>query len=158
MAPFSFSLSVSFGAGDPLFLGTGPQQDQSQDDETYVAHTFVIGAFLAIFVAQVGLNLINGVRSGRFRREILRREQALRENGVNGVEQDERPETVEDVQTGGGALGTDEADRGQPQSETEGAVRNEAVGEEATEHGQPRTEEPVQNEVGGDREHSRDPG
>lgn len=151
MAPFSFSFSVSFGAGDPLFLGPGPgpRQDQSQDDETHVAHTFVIGAFLAVFAAQVGLNVINGIRSGRFRREILRREQALREIGVNG-EQDGQPETVEEVQTGEGAPGTNEADRGQPQSETEEAVRNEAVGDEAAEHEQPGAGEPVQNEVEGE--------
>lgn len=77
MAPFSFSVAVSFGTADPLFFGNGPRRSQSQDDETHVSQTFVIGAFLAIFVAQVGVNLIHGVRSGRFQREVLRR-QALR--------------------------------------------------------------------------------
>lgn len=155
MAPFSFSFSVSFGAGDPLFLGNGLRQDQNQDtDESFVPHTFVIGAFLAIFVAQVGLNLIHGVRSGRFRREILRRE-ALRVNGANGVEQDEQPETVERVQTEGGAFETNEADHGQPGTGED--VRNEALGDGDTGHEQPGVEESVQNEVAGDREHSRDP-
>lgn len=115
MAPFSFSLSVSFGSAEPLVFGNGQRQGQSEDDETRVSQTFVIGAFLAIFVAQVGVNLIHGVRSGRFRREVLRRE-ALREMGAGGVEQ-EPP--GEDVQEEVREIGADGAGQGQPEPEQE---------------------------------------
>ncbi|OGE53616.1 hypothetical protein PENARI_c007G03821 [Penicillium arizonense] len=44
---------------------------QEQKDGTYVPQAFVIGAFMAIFFAQVGVNFLQVVRSGRRRRRVL---------------------------------------------------------------------------------------
>ena len=44
---------------------------QEQKDETYVPQAFVIGAFMAIFFAQVGVNFLQVVRTGRRRRRVL---------------------------------------------------------------------------------------
>ncbi|KAJ5963799.1 uncharacterized protein N7479_003675 [Penicillium vulpinum] len=44
---------------------------QQQKDEVYVHQGFVIGAFLVIFLAQVGFNFLYAVRTGRRRRRFL---------------------------------------------------------------------------------------
>jgi hypothetical protein len=80
--PFSFSISVSFGNSGLSTFGTGshmpnhhdyPREtgQQEQKDETYVPQAFVIGAFMAIFFAQVGVNFLQVVRTGRRRRRVL---------------------------------------------------------------------------------------
>lgn len=75
MAPFSFSVAVSFGSSGPLFLGSRQQHMDSEDEgEPYIPQSVVVGTIMAIFMAQVGFNLIHGIRAGRARREALRRE------------------------------------------------------------------------------------
>jgi hypothetical protein len=80
--PFSFSISVSFGNSGQSTFETGSQianhhdhpgeiRQQEDKDETYVPQTFVIGAFVAIFLAQVGVNFLQVVRTGRRRRRVL---------------------------------------------------------------------------------------
>ncbi|KAJ6179579.1 hypothetical protein N7519_010040 [Penicillium mononematosum] len=44
---------------------------QEQKDDTYVSQGFVIGAFLVIFFAQVGVNFLHALRTGRRRRRFL---------------------------------------------------------------------------------------
>ncbi|KAJ5373146.1 hypothetical protein N7517_005152 [Penicillium concentricum] len=72
----------SFGGSGLSFPGVGSQipneRDQTRDigqqeqkDETYIHQGFVIGAFLAIFFAQVGVNFLHAVRTGRRRRRFL---------------------------------------------------------------------------------------
>ncbi|KAJ5790762.1 uncharacterized protein N7518_007773 [Penicillium psychrosexuale] len=79
---YSFSVSVSFGSSKFSFPGISSQipneRDQTSDsgqqkqkDETYVSQGFVIGAFLAIFFAQVGVNFLHAVRAGRRRRRFM---------------------------------------------------------------------------------------
>ncbi|KAI2719898.1 hypothetical protein CBS147318_3204 [Penicillium roqueforti] len=79
---YSFSVSVSFGSSKFSFFGISSQipneRDQTSDsgqqkqkDETYVSQGFVIGAFLAIFFAQVGVNFLHAVRAGRRRRRFM---------------------------------------------------------------------------------------
>ena len=79
---YSFSVSVSFGGSRFSFPGMSSQipneRDRTSDigqqkekDETYVSQGFVIGAFLAIFFAQVGVNFLHAVRAGRRRRRFM---------------------------------------------------------------------------------------
>jgi len=49
--------------------GTGEQNQE--DGERHIPQAFVIGAFLAIFLAQVGVNFLHAVRNGRRRRRFL---------------------------------------------------------------------------------------
>lgn len=44
---------------------------QEQKHEAYISQGFVIGAFLVIFFAQVGVNFLHAVRTGRRRRRFL---------------------------------------------------------------------------------------
>ena len=67
MAPFGFSVSVSFGSAAPLVLENRPLQDQSPFSETSIPITFVMGAILAIFTVHVVINLVHGFRTNRFR-------------------------------------------------------------------------------------------
>lgn len=75
--PFSFSISVSFGGPGPVFPENQQiQQNQHEHDRqepepssnTYIPQTLVVGAFLAIFLAQVGVNFLQVVRTGRRQR------------------------------------------------------------------------------------------
>lgn len=55
-----------------------PQSDHgnsSRDSETHVPQTLVIAAFLAIFLAQVGINLLRVVRERRRRRAVVQQMQ-----------------------------------------------------------------------------------
>jgi hypothetical protein len=82
LTPFSFSVSVSFGGSGLSLPSVGSQilneRDNSRDvgqqeqkDETFIHQAFVIGAFLTIFLAQVGVNFLHAVRTGRRRRRFL---------------------------------------------------------------------------------------
>ncbi|QQK44602.1 putative ATP-dependent protease (CrgA) [Penicillium digitatum] len=82
LTPLSFSVSVSFGGSRISFPEISSQTpnehdqtrdvgQQEQNNETFVSQWFVIGAFLAIFLAQVGVNFLHAVRSGRRRRRFL---------------------------------------------------------------------------------------
>jgi hypothetical protein len=44
---------------------------EDQKDESYIPQGFVIGAFLVIFCAQVGVNYLHALRNGRRRRRFL---------------------------------------------------------------------------------------
>jgi hypothetical protein len=62
-----------------------------QSTETYIPQKLVIGAFFAIFLAQVGINVLQMVRGGRRRRQAMELQfpQPLpqlrnREPGING--------------------------------------------------------------------------
>ncbi|KAJ5614108.1 hypothetical protein N7528_007762 [Penicillium herquei] len=73
--PFSFSISISIG-GSPFpsamrQLNNGDEQQQTNTDDspaTYIPRTLVIGAFLAIFLGQVGINFLQVIRTGRRQR------------------------------------------------------------------------------------------
>ena len=80
--PFSFSVSVSIRRSGVSFPGVSSQTPnerdqtsdigpQEQEHETYISQGFVIGAFLVIFFAQVGVNFLHAVRTGRRRRRFL---------------------------------------------------------------------------------------
>lgn len=80
--PFSLSVSVSFvgagisfpGSSSPIANRGDRTQDLNQQDpngETNIPQGFVILAFLAIFLAQVGINFLHAVRTGRRRRRLL---------------------------------------------------------------------------------------
>lgn len=82
VAPFYFSVSVSIRRSGDSFPGVSSQipnehdqtldiSQQEQSHETYISQGFVIGAFLVIFVAQVGVNFLRAVRTGRRRRRFL---------------------------------------------------------------------------------------
>ncbi|CAI7566672.1 unnamed protein product [Penicillium glandicola] len=82
LTPFSFSVSVSFGRSGHSFPGISSQVpderdqtsnigQQEQKNEAYISQGFVIGAFLVIFFAQVGVNFLHAVRTGRRRRRFL---------------------------------------------------------------------------------------
>jgi hypothetical protein len=45
--------------------------EQDQKDGNHIPQIFVIGAFLTIFFAQVGVNFLHAVRNGRRRRRFL---------------------------------------------------------------------------------------
>lgn len=59
-----------------------------ESQETYLPQTWVIGAFLAIFLAHVGVNFLQVMRTGRRRRRALELQfpQPLpqRDRGLNG--------------------------------------------------------------------------
>lgn len=88
MAPFSFSVSVSFGSEGSVLHDDRVPQDRSQDGEPQVPHTFVVGAVLTMFAAHVIVNLVHAFRSNRFR--IVRREP--------GEDTDEQQESPDEVQ------------------------------------------------------------
>ncbi|CAG8070186.1 unnamed protein product [Penicillium salamii] len=79
--PLSFSISISFGGSGLSIPETAPQisheHDQHRGTETpeqgeaHIPQVFVIGAFFAIFFAQVGVNFLHAVRNGRRRRRLL---------------------------------------------------------------------------------------
>ncbi|KAJ5787772.1 hypothetical protein N7457_002762 [Penicillium paradoxum] len=82
VTPFSLSISLSFGGSGISFPASSSQiptrDDQTHDidpeeqnDGTNVPQGFVILAFLAIFLAQVGINFLHAVRTGRRRRRLL---------------------------------------------------------------------------------------
>lgn len=73
--PFSLSVSVSFGGSQPLSLGRNQNEQTNtpsiQSSETYISQKLVIGAFFAIFLAQVGVNVLQMMRGGRRRRQAM---------------------------------------------------------------------------------------
>ncbi|KAJ5081725.1 hypothetical protein NUU61_009989 [Penicillium alfredii] len=73
LTPFAFSMSVSFGGSGPAaFLETSPPiPGADQSSETYIPQTLVVGAFVLIFFAQVGVNFLQVVRRGRRRRQAM---------------------------------------------------------------------------------------
>ncbi|CAG7933928.1 unnamed protein product [Penicillium olsonii] len=81
LTPLSFSISISFGGSQLSIPETNPpisheharhrDTGQSDSEETHIPQVFVIGAFLAIFLAQVGVNFLHAVRNGRRRRRFL---------------------------------------------------------------------------------------
>lgn len=57
-------------------LDNSPPQEHAhtqtdEPSETYISQTLVIGAFLAIFCTQVGVNFLHVVRNGRRRRQAM---------------------------------------------------------------------------------------
>lgn len=68
---------MSFGGSGPVFPENGQAQQIPQEPnrqkpdsspDTYIPQTLVVGAFLAIFLAQVGVNFLQVVRTGRRQR------------------------------------------------------------------------------------------
>jgi hypothetical protein len=62
--PFTISFSLSLGSTG-LPVDNQQQPVESQDSETYIPQTLVVGIFLAIFVAQVAANGFQILRSRR---------------------------------------------------------------------------------------------
>ncbi|KAJ5352959.1 hypothetical protein N7452_001933 [Penicillium brevicompactum] len=82
LTPFSFSISISYRRHpEPSDRGLSSQPPQHHNQrqeteahgrgETHIPQIFVIGAFFAIFCAQVGVNFLHAVRNGRRRRRFL---------------------------------------------------------------------------------------
>lgn len=74
--PFTFSISVSFGGSTPFQEIVRPTNDREEQQntstesspQTHIPQTLVVGAFLAIFLAQVGVNFLQVLRTGRRQR------------------------------------------------------------------------------------------
>ncbi|OQE42341.1 hypothetical protein PENCOP_c004G02837 [Penicillium coprophilum] len=64
-------LNTIFFLGLGLHEQTSDNRQPEQKNEAYIHQGFVIAAFLAIFFAQVGLNFLHAVRTGRRRRRFL---------------------------------------------------------------------------------------
>jgi hypothetical protein len=73
--PFSLSISVSFGASQPLSLNRNQNEQTNtpatQSSETYIPQKLVLGAFFVIFLAQVGANVLQMMRGNRRRRQAM---------------------------------------------------------------------------------------
>lgn len=98
MAPFSFSVSVSYGSSGSSFQ----QNDQSQDNDSRIPPTIVMGGVLTLFLAQVGVNLFNGLWVRRIRRNIEER------HGLNRVEREGSSEEERSEGEGVVTRGSDE--------------------------------------------------
>lgn len=66
---------MTFGSRSPR-LENRPLQEHArtqagETSETYISKTLVVGAFLAIFCVQVGINFMHAVRNGRRRRQAM---------------------------------------------------------------------------------------
>ncbi|KAL6238765.1 hypothetical protein BDW75DRAFT_246802 [Aspergillus navahoensis] len=77
--PFPMSVSITFGLGGTVSQIGGPELVASDNSDTYMSQTLVLGLFLAIFMAQMAVNIVQVIRSrqpARIESIQTRREQA----------------------------------------------------------------------------------
>lgn len=73
------SVSVSFGPNRAISFDRQQQRMRSQDSDTYVSQTIVVGVFLAIFMVQVAANASQILRSRRQERDLRQRAETEQE-------------------------------------------------------------------------------
>ncbi|KAL4979866.1 PUA-like domain-containing protein [Aspergillus desertorum] len=90
--PFPMSVSINFGPGGPVSHLGAPGLVGTDSSDTYMSQTIVVGLFLAIFVAQMAVNVV----------QVLKSRQPTRvESLQTRREQPDLPVEVEDEAEGG---------------------------------------------------------